>query len=73
MMQSPISGFPTLVIFLTLMVIVLVPIVQIIHKAGYSRIWFLVYLIPVVNIAFLWIFAFSRWPVETRAMAKAAE
>jgi len=40
------------------------PVMEIIHKAGYSRIWILIWFVPLVNIIFLWIFAFSRWPSQ---------
>ena len=43
-----------------------VPIAQIIHKAGYSRLWILVWFVPLLNIVMLWVFAFSRWPVENK-------
>jgi len=36
--------------------------VCILRKAGFDGWWVLVLLIPVVNIAMIWIFAFSRWP-----------
>jgi hypothetical protein len=39
---------------------------EIIHKAGYSRVWILIWFVPLVNIIFLWIFAFSRWPSESK-------
>ncbi len=34
----------------------------ILNKAGYSRWWCLLLLVPVVNIIVYWVFAFSRWP-----------
>ena len=37
---------------------------RILNKAGYSGWWSLIMLIPIVNIVFLWIFAFSKWPKE---------
>ncbi|MDE2184760.1 MAG: hypothetical protein KGJ78_17230 [Alphaproteobacteria bacterium] len=40
------------------------PMMEIIHKAGYSRVWILIWFVPVVNVIFLWIFAFSRWPSQ---------
>lgn len=36
--------------------------VRIVRKAGFDAWWVLVLLIPVVNIAMIWVFAFSRWP-----------
>ncbi|MGJ0483784.1 MAG: hypothetical protein ACR65R_04520 [Methylomicrobium sp.] len=35
---------------------------RIIQKAGFDGWWALVLLIPVVNIAMIWVFAFMRWP-----------
>jgi len=43
------------------------PIMEIIHKAGYSRIWILVWFVPLANIVMLWVFAFSRWPAGSRS------
>ena len=35
---------------------------RIIEKAGFNGWWTLALLIPVVNIAMIWVFAFMRWP-----------
>ena len=55
--------------FLGAVIFVLVPVAQIIHKAGYSRLWILAWFVPLLNVIMLWVFAFSRWPVEDRGMA----
>jgi uncharacterized membrane protein YhaH (DUF805 family) len=39
-----------------------IPVVKIVQKAGYSGWWCILLFIPVVNVVFLWIFAFARWP-----------
>ena len=75
MMHQPMFPFMLfgplhLVILLIVAVVFLVPVAQIIHKAGYSRIWILLWFVPIVNLVFLWIFAFSRWPVEDRGMGR---
>jgi hypothetical protein len=61
---------PHIVLFVTIILLLVaiyfVPLTQIIHKAGYSRWWILIWLVPIANIVFLWIFAFSRWPLEDR-------
>ena len=67
MMHPPLSplmflGPASIVILLIVLAVFLVPIAQIIHKAGYSRIWILVWFVPLLNIIMLWVFAFSRWP-----------
>jgi hypothetical protein len=33
-------------------------------KAGYSRWWALIMLVPVVNLIMIWVFSFAKWPVE---------
>ena len=35
---------------------------NILAKAGFSRWWFLILLVPLVNIMAIWIFAFKKWP-----------
>ena len=35
---------------------------KIVSKAGFSRWWFLILFIPIVNLISIWIFAFKRWP-----------
>lgn len=44
--------------------VMLYPYIRIIQKAGYSGWWFLTALVPVLNLAMLWVFALSTWPVE---------
>jgi uncharacterized membrane protein YhaH (DUF805 family) len=46
--------------------VMLYPYVRIIQKAGYSGWWFLVALVPILNLVMLWVFALSTWPVERR-------
>ncbi|GAA5444689.1 hypothetical protein Misp06_02879 [Microbulbifer sp. NBRC 101763] len=33
-------------------------------KAGFSRWWGLLLIVPVVNIVLVWVLAFVKWPVE---------
>lgn len=35
---------------------------RVISKAGYPGWWAIVGLVPLVNLIFLWVFAFSKWP-----------
>jgi hypothetical protein len=44
--------------------IVGVPVMQILKRTGFSRAWVLILFVPLVNLVFLWIYAFKRWPVE---------
>ena len=41
-----------------------IPLWKIVSKAGYHGAWALLALVPLVNIVALWVFAFSRWPVQ---------
>jgi len=45
------------------LVLVVVPVVKILHKVGYSGWWCLLLFIPVCNLIVLWVFAFARWPI----------
>jgi uncharacterized membrane protein YhaH (DUF805 family) len=40
-----------------------IPAVKILNKAGYSGWWCLLLFVPVVDIVFIWVFAFARWPI----------
>lgn len=35
---------------------------RILVKAGFSRWWFLLLFIPIVNLVMVWVFAFIKWP-----------
>lgn len=37
---------------------------RVVSKAGFSTWWALISLVPMLNIIFLWIFAFSKWPAQ---------
>jgi predicted lysophospholipase L1 biosynthesis ABC-type transport system permease subunit len=51
------------VIYLVFLVFAIIATVKIVTKAGYSGWWVLIGLVPVANIVFYFIFAFSEWPV----------
>jgi len=57
-------GFGFLIWLAIYFLIIGVPVIQILKKAGYSPLWVLVAFVPLVNLIFLWFFAFSRWPIE---------
>ncbi len=41
------------------------PTWRIVSKAGYSGAWSLLAIVPVLNLLLLWLFAFSRWPLQS--------
>jgi hypothetical protein len=47
-----------------LVIPILVLFAFVVKKAGYSGWWVLLGLIPIVGLVMLWVFAFSRWPVD---------
>ena len=49
---------------LVVFAVVFILAVRIIAKAGYSSVWVLTMLVPVVNVIMFWVFAFVKWPVE---------
>lgn len=44
----------------------LYPYVRILRRTGHSGWWVIVLLIPGVNLASIWIFAFAEWPAFNR-------
>jgi uncharacterized membrane protein YhaH (DUF805 family) len=50
------------IVVLIILLVYLLPVIKILHKAGYSGWWVLLLFIPVVNIIFLWVFAYADWP-----------
>ena len=47
------------------LVLFLAPLTLIVRKAGYSPLWVMLALIPLVNFLALVFFALSEWPIET--------
>ena len=64
-MNNDLSGFAIIIGLVFWFVIVGVPIMQILKRTGFSRAWVLILFVPIVNLVFLWIYAFKRWPVES--------
>lgn len=53
-------------VFFLILVIVVAFVVwihgRVLNKAGFSRWWVLLVLVPIVNLAAIWVFAFVDWP-----------
>jgi energy-coupling factor transporter transmembrane protein EcfT len=45
----------------------------VVKKAGYSGWWVLLGLVPIVGLVMLWVFAFSRWPIDNLNAVAARE
>jgi hypothetical protein len=45
-------------------VIMLIAYTNVISRAGYSRWWILIMLVPLANIVMLLVFCFKEWPVQ---------
>jgi hypothetical protein len=57
---------------LLLLAVPLLMIARVLRRAGFSRGWALLVLVPVVNLVALWLFAYARWPaVDSPAKAPA--
>jgi hypothetical protein len=63
-MNSDANGLFVLVGLAFWFVIIGIPVMQILKRTGFSRAWVLILFVPLVNLVFLWIYAFTRWPVE---------
>jgi hypothetical protein len=55
-------SFGHIIILLLIAVILIVPISKILQRAGWNSWLSLLWLIPIVNIAMLWVFAYGPWP-----------
>lgn len=60
------GGFESVLIIISLVAFILwiLLLIKIIKKSGFSGWWVLVTLIPVLNLIFIWVFAFIKWPIE---------
>jgi hypothetical protein len=58
---------PMHLLIIIILLSTLIPLQQILHRAGHSRWWVLVWFIPVVNWIALWVFAYTRWPALSKA------
>jgi hypothetical protein len=61
---SPAEGLALL-----LLAVPLLMIARVLRRAGYSRWWALLVLVPVANVVALWLFAYARWPAVDGAAA----
>ncbi len=46
------------------LLVVLIGYTNILARAGYSRWWILILLVPVLNLIMLLVFAYKKWPVQ---------
>lgn len=53
-----------IVVLIAIPILVFGPIAK---KAGFSRWWALLLIVPVVNLIMVWVFAFIKWPTEKSA------
>jgi hypothetical protein len=59
------------ILYLTIIIIfVVIPLVLIVRKAGFSGWWVLLWFVPLLNIVMLWVFAVIEWPVMRRSLAE---
>jgi hypothetical protein len=60
------GGLVTFLISLAILLVLMWPYVKIVQKAGYSG-WHVLWMfVPIVNFVMLFVFAFSRWPIEEK-------
>ena len=68
-MDQGTNGAVILIGLVAWFVILGIPVMKILNKAGFSRVWVLLAFVPLLNIVFLWIFAFVRWPTRVPNVA----
>jgi len=60
-------GIWELIIILVLLAIPVVIFGPVFKKAGFSRWWSLLLIVPLINLIMVWVFAFMAWPAEKSA------
>ena len=58
--------FTSLVLSVIPGLLLLIPAWRVVSKAGYAGAWSLLVLVPVVNLAAFYLFAFASWPIDHR-------
>jgi uncharacterized membrane protein YhaH (DUF805 family) len=53
-----------IVLSAVLLIVYIWAYVRIIRRAGYSGWWFLISVVPVVNVVMFLVFAFKEWPIQ---------
>jgi hypothetical protein len=64
--MSGISIWQLMILFLAIVVTVYI-FGSVVKKAGFSRWWSLLLIVPLVNLIMVWVFAFMKWPAEKTA------
>lgn len=53
-------------VLLIFVVAVIIPLARVLSRTGHSGWWSVLYLLPLVNVIALWIFAYKKWPIDER-------
>jgi len=54
-------------IYIWLLIIVLIALVvfgPVLERAGFSPLWSLLLIVPLINLIMVWVFSFMEWPAE---------
>lgn len=63
------SVWDLLLVLLFSVVLPYFPASRILQRTGFNRWWVILYLIPVVNLVALYVFAYSEWPGGSKTEA----
>ena len=58
----------TVILYLAVVIVAIIPWWRIAKKAGYPGVWSLVLFVPVINVICIYWFAFAEWPLERRSV-----
>ena len=56
--------------YITLLIVIAVIVLvfgTVVKKAGFSRSWSLLIILPFIGLIMIWVFAFIKWPAERTA------
>lgn len=64
--MGSLSVWHWLIVLVVVLVTWVIPLAKVLMRAGFSPLWVVVSFVPILNIVGLWVFAYSRWPGESR-------
>jgi uncharacterized membrane protein YhaH (DUF805 family) len=54
------------ILYIAFLIFIIYCYVRIVQRAGYSGWWVLIMIVPIVNIVMMFVFAYGKWPVQTK-------
>ena len=64
--KPPLGGYMDQLATSFYLIAMVIPVAKVLQRTGFSTWWMLLFLVPVINVVGMWIFAFGKWPIDKR-------